>query len=293
MATVTRTVRLRRTRRKDVRGGTCRIVRVSAVVVAIVVTLVVALPAAAAATAVGVYTYFAKDLPDASIMEAQFSAQSSTNQQYFETTKIYDRTGQTLLYEVIDSNAGDRQWVALPAISPNVISATIALEDRSFWDNPGVDARGLARAFLSNLQGEQVQGASTITQQLIKNTLIPLEERTQISYERKIKEAILAVELTRRYPGREGKSASWNGISTPTITASRPTASRRRRACFEKTPGPQPGRGRHARGHSAESGLHADPDERTAKSRQQIVLNTMADQGLSRAPRPIWPTAIA
>jgi membrane peptidoglycan carboxypeptidase len=281
MATVTRTVRLRRTRQQAVRGGSRRIVRVSAVVVTIVVALVVALPAAAAATVVGVYTYFAKDLPDASTIEAQFSAQSSTNQQYFETTKIYDRTGQTLLYEIIDANAGDRQWVSLPDISPNVISATVALEDRSFWENPGVDARGLARAFLSNLQGEQVQGASTITQQLIKNTLIPAEERTQVSYERKIKEAILALELTRRYPGREGKqrilewylNTNYYGEQAYGIQAAARVyfdidakdltlAQAAMLVAIPQNPAYTP-----------------IQDERTAKSRQQIVLNTMADQG--------------
>src|SRR5262249_44116137 len=59
--------------------------------------------------------------------------------------------------------------------------------------------RGLFRAFVSNAQGGSVQGGSSITQQLIKNVIIPVEERSQQSYARKIKEVILAMEVTRRY----------------------------------------------------------------------------------------------
>ena len=63
--------------------------------------------------AVAIYTGLTADLPDPAQLEAQFSA---TNQEFFETTKIFDRTGQNLLYEVIDPRHGDRQWVSLDAI---------------------------------------------------------------------------------------------------------------------------------------------------------------------------------
>jgi len=205
MAVVTRTTRLRTRRKEAARGGTNRIARIGCSALAVLAALFVAIPAAGVGAVAGVYMYFAQDLPDPSEIEAQFSAQSSIDQQYFETTKIYDRTGKTLLYEVIDPNAGDRQWVGLMEISPYLINATIALEDHSFYTNIGVDPRGIARAFWLNLQGQQVQGGSSITQQLIKNTLIPVEERDKPLYERKIKEAILSIELTRRYPGHEGK----------------------------------------------------------------------------------------
>ena len=87
-----------------------------------------------------------------------------------------------------------------------VRDATIALEDRSFYTNIGVNPRGLGRAFLSNLRGGSVQGASSITQQLVKNVLIDPKERYEQSYARKIKEAVMAIEITRKYPGREGKN---------------------------------------------------------------------------------------
>jgi penicillin-binding protein 1C len=153
--------------------------------------------AAAAGGAVTAYLSITQDLPDPTELETRF--QQKTSNEFFETTKIYDRTGQTLLYEVIDPRAGDRQWVPLDRIPLQCQQATIALEDKSFYENPGIDLNGIARAFISNLQGRQIQGGSSITVQLIKNTMISPEERVQKSYTRKIKEAILALEVGRRY----------------------------------------------------------------------------------------------
>jgi len=149
---------------------------------------------AGAATAFGIYTFYAQQLPDASVIEQR--------QDKFETVRIYDRTGQYLLHESVDPRPfrGDRTYIPLREMSPAVIQAAVALEDRNFWDNPGVNVRGLFRAFVSNLRGGSVQGGSSITQQLIKNVIIPVEERTQQSYARKIKEVILAMEVTRKYP---------------------------------------------------------------------------------------------
>ena len=149
--------------------------------------------------AAGVYAYFAQDLPDPRAI--------AKVQEDFETTKIYDRTGKVLLYEVFDPrpNRGDRTWVKLEQVPLHLRNATVAIEDRSFYENPGINLRGIVRAFWSNLRGLPIQGGSSITQQLVKNVLIPPEERYLRSYERKIKEAILALELSRRYPGREGK----------------------------------------------------------------------------------------
>jgi membrane peptidoglycan carboxypeptidase len=147
---------------------------------------------------VGVYAYFAQDLPEPENIEFV--------EQDFETTHIYDRSGQVLLWEVVDPNAGNRVWVPLEQIPDDLICATVAIEDRTFWENPGFDLRGIARAFISNLTGDRIQGGSSITQQLIKNVLINPEERIVgtegpdwADYARKIKEVILAVEITRRY----------------------------------------------------------------------------------------------
>lgn len=145
------------------------------------------------ATVYSIYNAYAAQLPDTSVIELQ--------QDEFETVRIYDRTGNYLLYESIDPRPfrGDRRYVDLKSMSPWVYQSAVALEDRNFWENPGINMRGLFRAFVSNLQGGAVQGGSSITQQLIKNIIIPVEERAQQSYARKIKEVILAMEVTRRY----------------------------------------------------------------------------------------------
>ncbi|MCC7130684.1 MAG: transglycosylase domain-containing protein, partial [Anaerolineae bacterium] len=117
----------------------------------------------------------------------------------FETTRILDRNG-ALLYEILDPTAGRRTYVRLDKISPYMVAATIATEDKGFYSHPGFDAFAIARAFVQNFQGgEIVSGASTITQQLARNLLFTPEERSEQSYQRKMREAILAAEITRRY----------------------------------------------------------------------------------------------
>ncbi len=118
----------------------------------------------------------------------------------FVSTKIYDREGG-LLYELFDPQWGRRTKVPLDRISPYVIQATIATEDRYFYQHPGFDPIGIARAIWYAInEQEVVSGASTITQQVARNVLLSPVERSQRTLSRKIREAILAAELTRRYP---------------------------------------------------------------------------------------------
>lgn len=117
----------------------------------------------------------------------------------FETTRFYDRNGQ-VLYEMIDPNAGRRTYTPLEEISPYVLAATIAIEDKEFYNHPGFDLLALIRAMVTNYtSGEVVSGASTITQQLARTLFFTPEERVEISYRRKAKEIILSSEITRRY----------------------------------------------------------------------------------------------
>jgi len=117
----------------------------------------------------------------------------------FETTRILDRNGD-VLYEILDPNAGRRTYVPLDKISPYLIAATLATEDKGFYSHPGFDLWAIGRAFLQNYQtGEIASGASTITQQLARALLFSPEERGEQSYRRKLREAILAAEITRRY----------------------------------------------------------------------------------------------
>jgi len=118
---------------------------------------------------------------------------------HFETTRILDRNGN-LLYEIMDPSAGRRSYASLDNISPYLIAATLATEDKEFYRHPGFDPTAIARAFWQNLSsGETVSGGSTITQQLAKSLFLTSEERAQGTYERKVKEALLAAELTRLY----------------------------------------------------------------------------------------------
>ena len=137
------------------------------------------------------YYSIAKDLPNVDDLRQRASQ--------FETTRILDRNGN-VLYEILDPTAGRRTYVTLEKISPYLVAATIATEDKDFYSHPGFDAFAILRAFWQNYQsGETVSGASTITQQLARNLLFTPEERTNRSYERKMREAILAAEITRRY----------------------------------------------------------------------------------------------
>ncbi len=196
MPRTTDVIRQRQTRRHAARQGTRRVVRnLAGTALAVVVAIVLSLAATGAALA-SVYAYYTRDLPPADALQAAFNP---TTSQFFQTTQIFDRTGRRLLYEVIDPRGGDRQYLTYAEIPAAVISATVAIEDKTFFTNPGYDLVGITRALVSNLRGEPIQGGSSITQQLVKNTLIPIEQRSERSYSRKIREILLAAEITRRY----------------------------------------------------------------------------------------------
>jgi len=101
------------------------------------------------------------------------------------TTKIFDRKG-ILLYQIYASQ--NRTLIPLSSIPKHLREATIAIEDKTFYKNSGVDIAAIIRATIADLSGKPLQGASTITQQLIKSTLLSPE----ITIERKVKEIILA-----------------------------------------------------------------------------------------------------
>lgn len=110
-----------------------------------------------------------------------------------QTSYILDAKG--LIIEAFDSGQ-NRQIVPLSAVSPHAIHAVLAIEDHRFYDHPGIDVIGLARAALVNLKHmDKVQGASTLTQQLARNLYLN-HDRT---WARKIKEAVYALQLEMRY----------------------------------------------------------------------------------------------
>ena len=118
--------------------------------------------------------------------------------------RIYDRNG-VLLYEFLDEFGGLRRPVALNQISPYMREATVSTEDTTFYENNGLNTEGLIRAAVVNLTpfGDAFfdsTGGSSITQQLAKQVYIPVKERYERSPMRKLREAVIALELTKRYP---------------------------------------------------------------------------------------------
>ena len=137
------------------------------------------------------YYSIARTLPSVEDLQARASQ--------FETTRILDRNGN-LLYEILDPSAGRRTYVTLDKISPVLVAATIATEDKDFYNHPGFDPWAISRALWENYRtGGQGGGASTITQQLARALLLSPEERAERTYSRKAREIILAAEITRRY----------------------------------------------------------------------------------------------
>ncbi len=127
----------------------------------------------------------AKNLPD---------PQQSGNWRMVQSTKIYDKTGQILLYEI--NEGGKRTVVPYDQIPDYVKKATIAIEDQNFYNHSAFDWKAIIRSLANNiLRGGIVQGGSTITQQLAKNAFLTSEK----TLTRKTKEAILSYWIERYY----------------------------------------------------------------------------------------------
>ena len=111
-----------------------------------------------------------------------------------QSTKIYDRTGQVLLYDY--NRDARRDIVSLLDMSANIIQATIAIEDSSFYEHGGIRITSIVRAVFADIFGGSLsQGGSTITQQVVKNTLLTNEKNII----RKIHEVVLAIKLEQVY----------------------------------------------------------------------------------------------
>jgi len=187
-------IRMRQRRREQARKGTPR--RAAQIIttlgIALLVTLI-AIPTTVALAAGAVYSSLTSDLPNPETLQQGVEKD-------FQTTKIYDRNSK-LLYEIVDPTGGDRQRVRINQISPYLTCATVAIEDKTYWENQGFDVRGIARAAVSNIQGEARQGGSGITQQLVKAVVLPPEERSgpQRTTWVKIKEVLISAEISRKY----------------------------------------------------------------------------------------------
>ncbi len=131
------------------------------------------------------FLYLQRTLPD---------PETIANRRVGESTKIYDRTGEILLYDI----HGEEKRTVIPwdDIPESVKEATLAVEDANFYNHRGLDIRGIFRAFFKNLRNFEIsQGGSTITQQLVKKALLG-DERTVT---RKIKDLTYSIEIERRF----------------------------------------------------------------------------------------------
>ncbi|HVC32929.1 MAG TPA: transglycosylase domain-containing protein [Chloroflexota bacterium] len=149
--------------------------------------------------------YFVRDIPP---------VQQVMDRPVFQTTRIYDRNG-VLLYELNDPDQGQRLVVHLNQLPRSLIDATIAVEDPTFFSNPGIDPLSIVRAAAQDVTSHGiVSGASTLTQQLARNVLFTdVQQRESQTLDRKIKEAIFAFELTQTYSKPEILEMYFNEVN--------------------------------------------------------------------------------
>jgi len=114
------------------------------------------------------------------------------------SVRITDRAGR-LLYEILPETGGRNTVLAIENIPQCLKDSTIAVEDQYFYTNPGIDITGIMRSLWINIRGgETIAGGSTITQQVARNLLLSQEERTERTLRRKLREALLAWQMTRQ-----------------------------------------------------------------------------------------------
>ncbi len=217
----------------------------------------------------GIFAYFRKDLPN---------LRDISGEKIGGSISYYDRTGQTLLWE--DYDAVKRIPVADDQISQYVKSATVAVEDKDFFEHGGFDVRGIARAAANDvLHRGAAQGGSTITQQLVKLNNNWTKDKT---ITRKVKELILSVELERTYSKKEIlagylNAAPYGNVQNGVEAASRDYFEKSAKdltldeaaflAAIPKAPSVY-----------SPYGPHFDPQ--ALKARQNYILDIMAQEGM-------------
>jgi len=138
-----------------------------------------------ALTALSLFVYYAKDLP---------RPEKFTERVFAQSTKIFDRTGKIVLYELYGEEK--REIIPLSEIPEHLKWAIISAEDAKFYSHRGIDINAIFRSLWTDIKlGKPVYGGSTISQQLIRSTFLSLEKTPK----RKIREIILTIELERRY----------------------------------------------------------------------------------------------
>jgi membrane peptidoglycan carboxypeptidase len=183
----------------DVRGWQPRPQASAASKVALVLfAALAALGALAAIAVVGGYLALASNLENPRDLE---------NLTFPEESVVFDRTGEQELARFGEFRRDVATWDELREAAV-LVDATTAIEDRTFWSNPGFDPVAIIASGIDALRGNP-RGASTITQQLVRQRLLDSElvQDPERTVERKLKEVIQSIRLTQTYPGHEGKEA--------------------------------------------------------------------------------------
>jgi len=222
---------------------------------------------------IGLYAWLLADLPPLDNLYDYTAAPSS---------KIYDRQGR-LLFEMPPPYSGRHSPIPLDEMPESLRQAVIATEDARFYQNPGVDAWAIVRALWINVRGGEIlSGGSTITQQLARNLLMAPDERYARTLTRKMREAVLAWRIARRYSKDEILELYLNEIYFGNMAYGAEAAAQ---AYF----------GKHVRDLDlAESAMLAglpqapaylNPLEnlKAAQERQAVVLGLMVEHGYLRA----------
>ncbi len=214
-----------------------------------------------------IYTFW--NLPSVNSISANLNTPS---------VRITDRNGR-LLYDILPAKGGRHAVLSFDNIPQCMKDATIAVEDKNFYSNPGIDLGGIVRALWINIRGgETIAGGSTITQQVARNLLLSQNERNEITLRRKLREAVLAWELTQKLSKNDILALYLNQVNYGGMAYGIEAAS-------------QTYFGKHANelilpecallaGLPQAPGLYdpfTNPD--MAKQRQQIVLGLMEAQG--------------
>ncbi len=153
--------------------------------------------------AIGLVAWATRDLPDPNKIIDRSVAQSS---------KIFDESGDNLLYEIHGNEK--RTLIELSDIPEYAIQATLTAEDRNFYEHSGISVTGIIRSVFINLTTGSRVGGSTLTQQLVKQAILSSEK----TYTRKIKEAILAYQIERKFTKDEILKLYFNEIPYGSVT---------------------------------------------------------------------------
>ena len=171
-----------RTRRAHMHSRTHIVGFGAAGVVGFIALLVIALCLSMGA----VISNWLEDLPDYTSADSYLVA---------EPTRVYDASGN----EIATYYLQQRRSVDLDQVSPYVLKGTVDTEDKRFYQHNGVDPQGILRAFVGQATGRGEQGGgSSITQQLVRNTILS-DEQFEMSLKRKVREAYIAIQMEKMY----------------------------------------------------------------------------------------------